>query len=546
MSSQPSRLSPALLGNLGVGAALAIAAFALLALQAAPLRWDDPSPARLVAAALVVGAYLLVCGAFAAAARRRRSAAQPAAANGGAAAPILIAYASQTGTAEELARRSVEALRAAGVPAHCAALGALDADALGGCAQALFVVSTTGEGDAPDAALAFVRGAMRETASLAHLRYGLLALGDRDYGDFCGFGRRFDAWLRHAGATPLFDPVEVDNGDAGAIRHWQHHLTLIAGAPDLPDWSAPRYGRWRLASRRHLNPGSAGGATFEVALQPLDAGGLDWQAGDIAEVGVRNAPQDVAAWLHAAGLDGATRVRFADEEMTLGDVLARSALPAPDAAPTHDAQALADALQPLPHREYSIASMPADGSLQLLIRQLRRPDGRLGLGAGWLTEYAGAQSEIALRIRANPGFRAPDDARPLILIGNGTGLAGLRALLKARIAAGHRRNWLVFGERSAVHDWYWREEIERWHADGALDRLDLAFSRDQAARVYVQQRLREAALPLRAWVADDAAIHVCGSLRGMAPAVDAALREALGADTLERLSAEGRYRRDVY
>jgi sulfite reductase (NADPH) flavoprotein alpha-component len=135
---------------------------------------------------------------------------------------------------------------------------------------------------------------------------------------------------------------------------------------------------------------------------------------------------------------------------------------------------------------------------------------------------------------------------PLILIGNGTGIAGLRALMKSRIAEGRHRNWLIFGERNVAHDRFYGDEIEQSRARGQLERVDLVFSRDQPERRYVQHRLLECADELKRWVNDGAAIYVCGSLQGMAPAVDAALSEVLGADSLEELAISGRYQRDVY
>jgi len=200
----------------------------------------------------------------------------------------------------------------------------------------------------------------------------------------------------------------------------------------------------------------------------------------------------------------------------------------------------------LPHREYSIASLPADGQLDLLVRQMRGADGRLGLGSGWLTAHAETGEEIALRIRSNRSFHPPTDARPMILIGNGTGLAGLRAHLKARAAADHKRNWLLFGERQRAHDAFHEDELSAWQETGVLERLDLVFSRDQAERRYVQDQLRDSAEAVRGWVAEGAAIYVCGSLEGMAAGVHAALIEILGASALEALTDAGRYRRDVY
>lgn len=547
MSRPAGSLPRAALGQALLLALLGALALWLLALHVRGMAWHDPGRVRWAWAAAVLLAWLVFVGVTWRTRRRaaRADRAALAGADAGARDAVVVAYASQTGFAEQLARRTVQSLQAAGVPVRGAALGELDAAALAALPRVLFVASTTGEGDAPDGAAGFARRCLSAPAALGGLRYGLLALGDRDYADFCGFGRRLHDWLQRSGAQALFDPVEVDNGDAGALRHWQHHLALLSGASELPDWRRPDYRRWRLVERRQLNPGTLGGAAFHLALQPLD-GELAWQAGDIAEVGPRHDGASVTAWLAAAGADGGAVVDDGERRVPLAELLARSHLPPPEEARGLDAAALAARLQPLPHREYSIASVPADGALHLLVRRMRRADGTPGLGSGWLTAGAPPGAEIALRIRANPNFRPPANDVPLILIGNGTGMAGLRALLRARIAAGAARHWLLFGERQAAHDFYYHEEIEAWRRAGRIERLDLAWSRDGGARVYVQHLLARAADELRRWIDAGAAIRVCGSLDGMAPGVDAALREALGAEAVERLRAQGRYRRDVY
>ena len=189
---------------------------------------------------------------------------------------------------------------------------------------------------------------------------------------------------------------------------------------------------------------------------------------------------------------------------------------------------------------------PADGAVELLVRRMPGENGDSGLGSGWLCEHAPPGSSMHLHIRSNPGFHAPPGAPPLILIGNGTGLAGLRAHLRARAAAGERPNWLLFGERTRAHDLHFGDEIARWQQDGTLTRVDLAFSRDQDERVYVQHRLSAAADTLRAWIDNGAALLVCGSRDGMAAGVDATLREILGSDRVDALMEDGRYRRDIY
>ncbi|GGL49074.1 flavodoxin domain-containing protein [Caulobacter rhizosphaerae] len=507
--------------------------------------WEALSSDRLSTAGLVLCGYLLFCLAVAWREALRRQAADRAtrALSAGTGASVLVVHASQTGFAEELALATARLLGDAGGRVTLKSLAEVTASDLAGAGRALFVASTTGEGDAPDTARRFIRDVMDGEPALHGLDYGVLALGDSSYARFCAFGRTLDAWLAHRGATPLFDRVEVDDGDPAALRHWQAHVGVLAGVTDAPDWTRPRYGRWRLAERRRLNPGGPGDAAFHLRLEPLDA--ATWEAGDILEVGPRNAPAEVAALLARLGLDLSAPV-VAQEGTTLAEVLSWRRLPHDDSIPATTPQALVDALPALPHREYSIASLPADGGVELLVRAMRRADGKPGLGSGWLTLHAAEGAEIAARVRTNRAFHAPSDDRPLILIGNGTGLAGLRAHLKARAAAGRHRNWLVFGERTAAHDYFHRDEIEAWRAGGVLQRLDLAFSRDQDRKVYVQHRLMEAADALRAWVADGAAIYVCGSLEGMSGEVHATLTTVLGAEVMERLTDEGRYRRDVY
>src|SRR5690606_3904720 len=172
---------------------------------------------------------------------------------------------------------------------------------------ALFVVSTTGDGDPPDSAAAFTRSVMRQPLDLRELRYGLLALGDRGYARYCAFGRALEEWLRQQGAQPLFDSVEVDNAGAAGLDQWQQRLALL-GAPDRASaWQGPRYQRWILSERRLLNPGSPGAPAFHLALRPVD-GALRWQAGDIVDIGPLNAADLVMRWLARLGLPGSAPV----------------------------------------------------------------------------------------------------------------------------------------------------------------------------------------------------------------------------------------------
>lgn len=545
--SQPSAGSSfrARAGNGLVLLALAAAGGFMASWQGGDWWVATPATGRWAAAGAALVAYAGLTAGWLWFAHRRDRATSP-----GAAVPrgaTWVVHASQTGFAIELADLTAASLRKAGMQVQRAALEHLDGERLTNIEQALFVVSTTGEGDPPDPALGFVRSVMGRSATLANLRYAVLALGDREYQQFCAFGHQLDDWLRRHAAQPLFDLVEVDNADDGALRHWQHHLAQISGGTDLPDWDAPRYTTWTLVERQQLNPGNIGGGAFHIVLAPPPGTTPDWAAGDIVEIGPRHARADVDALLASLGLSPEARVTWQDEACTLAHVVARSQWPSAPLLPRGTtAQALADVAMLLPHREYSIASIPNDGAMHLLVRLMTRDDGSPGLGSGWLCRHAAPGDGIALRVRRNPNFHAPPADVPMILIGNGTGLAGLRAHLRARELEGAHRNWLLFGERQRAHDHFHREELEQWRASGHLERMDLVFSRDGGPHRYVQHALLAAAPVLREWIAAGAALYVCGSLEGMAPGVDEVLRDALGDAQVEDLLATSRYRRDVY
>lgn len=440
-------------------------------------------PVRWGAALAMLLVYALVCVTVLRQRRRAPAISGPA--------DWLVVYASQTGTGEYLAGQTLATLHTGGLSARSASMDDIGEADLLGAERILFIASTYGEGDAPDSGARFARMLEAGQFKLDHLHYALLALGDSTYSHYCGFGRQLDADLQARGAQPLFARVEADRAAASAIEAWQHHLSHLAGTSDAPDWSAPAYSAWRIAERELVNAGSAGAPVYRIALEPTGAALPSWQAGDLVQI---SAPAD------------------------------------PDYP-----------------REYSIASLPSDGAIELLVRLHVRDDGSRGVASGWLCEQAGSTDLVSLRVRQHRRFQAgANGALPMILIGNGTGIAGLRAHLKARIAAGQWQNWLLFGERNAAHDHFCRPEIEAWQRDEKLQALSLAFSRDGGDVRYVQHALSAQSAQLRDWVGRGAAIYVCGSLQGMASGVHDALVAALGQDLLDQLDAEGRYRRDVY
>ncbi|GAB2182488.1 sulfite reductase subunit alpha [Denitratisoma sp. agr-D3] len=453
---------------------------------------------RLLAALLAVLAYAALCRWSWR--RAGRQADTPHVADGDSAL-LPVVHASQTGFAQLLAEETALSLQRGGRPARPLSLAQLSqgdlARLIATDTPLLLVVSTSGEGDSPDEAADFVAGPMATAPSLAGLRYGLLALGDDSYANFCAFGRRLDHWLQQQGAQALFPAIEVNRGDEGAIAAWQHRVGALASTLDTREeaaapLAATAFASWRILRREHLNAGSEAAPVVRLDLVPAatDAPLPTWEAGDLALIQP----------------------------------------PAGSGAP----------------RAYSIASLPGESSLQLLVRQRRDEQGKPGLVSGWLTQ-APVGTLVPLRLRTHAAFRiGANTGRPLILIGTGTGMAGLRAHLAARAAQGDGRNWLLFGEREAARDFHFGTDIRRWQDMGLLARLDLAFSRTAGERVYVQDRLAAAGNALRHWLAEGAAIYLCGNAATLAPAVDAVLTELIGADALEALLAEGRYRRDVY
>ncbi|HEX2759155.1 MAG TPA: sulfite reductase flavoprotein subunit alpha [Rhizomicrobium sp.] len=459
---------------------------------------------------------------------------------------ILVAFASQTGAAERIAWLSANALAPAGFLVRVAALGCLTAQEIAEAGTLLVVTSTYGAGEAPDSARAFARKQMAQPAALKGLNYAVLALGDMKYdATFCGFGKSVDRWLAASRARRMFDLVCVNgDDDTEAMTKWCEQLGKLGARTHVEALMPGPPQDWTLVERRLLNPGSAGGEAWHVALTPRDAAHLNWSAGDIAEIWPRNGEAAVDAFLAQHNLNGELSFRWRGHWTFLRDIIAHSRLPKPHEVEGISLDWLVERLEAFPHREYSIASLPESGRMELLVRKAVKDDGSLGLGSGWLTEGAQMNGIVKLRLRPNPNFHPPGDG-PQLLIGAGTGLAGLRAHLKYRRANKLGDAWLLFGERGQKTDLYYADEIAAWQADGTLARTDLVFSRDSQPKRYVQTLVTEQGGDIRAWIERGASILVCGGLE-MAAGVQDALIALLGEEKLDQMTQDGLYRRDIY
>ena len=219
-----------------------------------------------------------------------------------------------------------------------------------------------------------------------------------------------------------------------------------------------------------------------------------------------------------------------------------------------------DRLQP---RLYSIASSPKahPREVHLTVSAVRwdaNDRTRTGIGSCYLADFARPGDVIPVFVQKSHGFHPPiDDGAPAIMVGPGTGIAPFRAFLEEREArAAKGRNWLFFGDQKRATDFLYEDQIVDWQRRGVLTKLDLAFSRDQAEKIYVQQRMRENAAELWQWMEQGGHFYVCGDAKRMAKDVEDTLLAIAGEHGkksaaeakawLDGLAKAGRYQRDVY
>lgn len=469
---------------------------------------------------------------------------------------ILIAYASQSGTAATLARQSADHLRAV-QPVTMLPLSQVSSQTLRTTRKALFVVSTYGEGEAPDNGRRFARDFLSGKGSgvpdLSHLSYSVIALGDSTYARFCAFGQQLFDGMARLGASALEPMYRIDAAAEGALGVAQGVASIMPGwfgaqraSAAITSLSKPTVW-WRLANRTLLNPGSPGAPLFELTLRAVnDRPG--WRAGDIFELQPRQPRQFVVRWLSERELDGNAWIAIDGRGQTLQAWLRDRILPAGDFDREKLLRGDFSDFPQLPSREYSVASSRGEHVLKLIVRQQFGTGGELGLGSGWLTEHCDVGELFSGNLRENAACHTQDHCRPLLLIGAGSGLAGLRAQLSERAGqANAGAVWMVYGERCPHADRPLVEELATWARQGTLTRCDRVFSRgNDPERGYVQDFLFAHQEELMTFVSGGGDIYVCGDRAGMGQGVHRMLTQVLGAGTLDALLDSGRYRRDQY
>lgn len=524
--------------------------------------------------------------------------------------PLTILYGSESGNCEGLALKARKAAQKLGLDAKVFDMADYSMAQLAKATNVVVYLATWGEGEPPQRAIDFYFALMGDGAPrLEKLSFAVLALGDTAYAQFCATGKAVDARLEALGAKRVAARVDLDLDFAKPAAAWTE-ATLKALAPaetstvvhvdfkspgggleddDEPQFTAEHPLEAEIGDLVNLNGTGSTRETWHVELTASDPGFV-YQPGDAIGVLPTNDPELAANVLEAVGLGGdaslikslvnghdittltrPTVAAFAKltgradvAKLAEGDAFTAYAagrqlvdLFAEHREKLEPAQ-LIGLLRPLPGRLYSVASSPRahEGEAHLLIGAVRWDShgrARKGVASTFFADRRKVGDMARIYVKPNRHFRLPEDGnKPIIMIGAGTGIAPYRGFVEDRAETGAAgKSWLFFGERNYSYDFLYQLEWQDHIASKALSRIDVAFSRDQPKKIYVQHRLWERRDELAGWIADGAHIYVCGDEKGMAKDVDATLVKILGGGEagtakLAELRKAGRYQRDVY
>ena len=455
---------------------------------------------------------------------------------------------------------------------------------------------------------------------MENVNYSVLALGDTSYDLFCQAGIDWDKRLEALGAKRIFDRVDCDVDFEAAAEEWISEVvplmadgaSTVAVVDTAPQASKSAYNRKNpFPAKMRVNrivtslDSSKETRHYEISIAGSD---LSYEAGDALCVIPNNCPELVANIIKALGCTGSEQEPVASELMSLSDALQSHfeiKLPSKELVEeiakrsgdqelnnilsSGDKDQLSNylwgrdtldlllqfpnaefsaaefiaLLKPLQHRAYSISSSGKahPDTVHLTVASVRYDaHGRdhKGVCSTYLADLVGEETDVRVFFTPNNNFRVPNDnSLPMIMVGPGTGIAPFRAFLQEReFRKANGKNWLLFGDRNASTDFIYREEIEAMQSSGLLTRLDLAFSRDQEEKIYVQDRMKQSGAELWAWLEQGGYFFVCGDAYRMAKDVDKALHEVIqqhgnktlleAVDYVNQLKKDKRYVRDVY
>ncbi|HVY76252.1 MAG TPA: flavodoxin domain-containing protein [Puia sp.] len=506
---------------------------------------------------------------------------------------ITIAYGTESGNSKKVASAFANRAKQEGIQTKVVSLDQYRLTDLPKEEYFLTVISTQGEGEPPASAKKFYDHIHQNGFKLPRLKYGVLALGDTSYPMFCKAGEDVDNQLQYLGGERLVDIQRCDvDYETDAETWFTSVLQKLGGATtvSLPlgrpvkKTTGKKIYQGTILTNINLNDRGSSKQTHHIEIA---AEGVQYQAGDSIGIIPHNSELLVQAIIERTGIDPQQSFVHRDETCTAYELLHkklniaylperiitkyaahtereiepfRSGLlellikhPVKDAA---QFESFIQQLEPITPRLYSIASSleKFDGEVHLTVGRDKfsvADEVQYGLCSDLLCALKRGDT-IDFYVHHNDQFRLPQSDRDVIMIGPGTGIAPFRAFLAERESTGASgRNWLFFGDQHFTTDFLYQTEIQQWLDDGVLNKIDLAFSRDQSDKIYVQDKMKKCGKEFYEWIKNGATLYVCGAKR-MSEDVEKTITDIIresgeDADTfLDNLKGSGRYLKDVY
>lgn len=530
-----------------------------------------------------------------------------------AAEPLTILFASESGNSEKLASDVAKLARKNGFKPKIVDFFDLDVASLAGEKHVVAIAATWGEGEPPARAMRAYGELMGDGAPrLDGIDFAVLALGDTSYAEFCAIGKALDARFEALGAKRAYERADLDlDFDKPAAEWIKNTLKALAPAPSADNVVAVDFAARaaeddeeaepsreprvvEVVDHVNLNSSRSDKETIHIALE-FEDGAPAYEPGDSLEIYPENDPALVDEILTATGLSGDDALRralLAERDITTlsattverfakatGHAEAQKLIDSGEAKAWIEGRHLIDLIQsfpakvtaehlstitrPLPPRAYSIASSRKEvgDEVHLVIAAVRYEThgrARSGVASTHVADRVKNGAKLRVKLKPNRHFRLPQDpATDIIMVGPGTGVAPFRAFVQERRAVeAPGRSWLFFGDRHFTHDFLYQLEWQDALEDGSLTQIDVAFSRDQPEKIYVQDRIDHHAKELVAWLDGGASFYVCGDANRMAKDVrNAVVRAYQQVKALTPADAEAavaalerahRYQQDVY
>ena len=464
----------------------------------------------------------------------------------------------------------------------------------------LAVVSTHGEGEPPLAARKFYDHIHLNGFKLNNLKYSVLALGDTSYPLFCKTGEDVDEQLNKMGGQRITGLQKCDIDYEEEANSWFTNVLKNISVQTIehdvavplvvaPKKSGKQIFTGTILTNINLNDRGSNKETYHIEIEAPAAA---YQCGDSLGIVPENPASEVEAIIQLTKIDASKKVVFKNEEVSIHDLLAHKIniihlterlvkqyadtvqqeipatrmnlldllkiYPVKDALQFEEIICKMNAISP---RLYTIASSPSAHTDEIHIVAVKDKyqidnEERFGLCSNFLSQVQ-ENSQHQFFIQPNKRFRLPDENKDIIMVGPGTGIAAFRSFLAERDVTGATgRNWLFFGDQHFVSDFLYQTEIQSWYETGVLTKVNLAFSRDQEEKIYVQHKMLAHAAELYEWLQGGASFFIAGKKDRMSYDVEKtllAIIEQQGRKTsdeakhyLEQLESAGRYEKDVY